>query len=156
MIVDGHAISIFKNEGNPKPEFQRLPLRQALDAIRFDKLTNTGADPNILAAQLLLRPAVKESIDYMHSLKLQRDRQLIPLLRKEERRLKKWKDRREDILRKRIIEYGENSIKSGTLKKLIAEMQDYTDDRQKNWRDTHFQAATQPSTRLILVIEGSS
>jgi hypothetical protein len=153
--VDGHAISIFKDEGKPKPVLQQRPLKQVLYAVKFDQLTNLGTDPNILAAQPLMHAAVKESLEYMQTLKFQREKQLVPFLRKEERRLRKWKDRREDILRKRIAEYGENSAKSKRLKKVIEEMQDYVRDRQKNWRDTHFQAATHPSTRLIIVIQGA-
>jgi len=155
LIVDGHAISIFKDEGKPKPVLQRQPLKQVLEAVRFDKLTNEGVTPNILAAQPLMHAAVKKSLEYMQTLKFQREKQLVPLLRKEERRLRKWKDRREDILHKRIAEYGENSAKSKRLKKVVEEMQDYVRDRQKNWRDTHFQAATHPSTRLIIVIQGA-
>jgi len=155
LIIDGHAISIFKVEGKKEPQIQRQPLKQVLDAVKFNQLTNTGSDPNMLAAKPLMHSAVKESLGYMHTLKFRREKQLVPLLRKEERRLKKWKDRREDILRKRIAEYGENSTKSKRLKKLIEEMQDYVRDRQKNWRDTHFQAATHPSTRLIIVIQGA-
>ena len=153
LLVDGHAISYFKGADG---KAERHSLKQALEAIQFDKLTNTGAAPNILAAQPLLHAAVNESLKYMHTLRVQREKQLLPLLRKEERRLKKWKDRREDILHKRIALYGENSEKSKRLKKLIEEMQDYVRDRQKNWRDTHFQAATQPSTRLIIVIQGAN
>jgi hypothetical protein len=150
--VDGHAISFFKgSNGNPN----RQPLKQVLDAVKFDQLTNTGSDPNILAAQPLMHAAVKASLEHMHTLKFRREKQLVPLLRKEERRLKKWKDRREDILKKRIAEYGENSAKSKRMKKLIGEMQDYVRDRQKNWRDTHFQSATHPTTRLIIVIQGA-
>ncbi len=153
LLVDGHAISYFKGADG---KAERHPLKQALETIQFDKLTNEGVKPNILAAQPLLHAAVNESLKYMHTLRVQREKQLLPLLRKEERRLKKWKDRREDILLKRIAEYGENSEKSKRLKKLIEEMQDYVRDRQKNWRDTHFQAATQPSTRLIIVIQGAN
>ena len=156
LIVDGHAISIFKAPGKNAPEINPQPLKKVLEAVNFDQLTNTGAEPTILAAQPLLHTAVQESIKYMHTLRVQREKQLLPLLRKEERRLKKWKDRREDILLSRIAEYGPGSAKAKQAQKIIAEMNDYVDDRQKNWRDQHFQAAIHPSTRLIVVIEGQS
>ena len=40
-------------------------------------------------------------------------------------------------------------------RKQIEEMDDYVQDRQKNWQETHMQAANEPSTQLILVIEGA-
>lgn len=151
LIIDGHAISYFKGaRGKPV----RQPLNELLTAVKFDQLTNTGADPNILAAQPLVHAAVKESLAYMITLKTRRATELLPLLRKEERRLKRWRDRREDIFLARISEYGEGSQRAKRLKRSIAEMNDYVRDRQKNWRDTHFQAAEHASTRLILVIEG--
>lgn len=90
----------------------------------------------------------------MNTLRVRRTKQLLPLLRREERRLKKWKDRREDILLARIVEYGQGSERAKQLQKTIAEMNDYVEDRQRHWRDSHFQAALHPSTRLIVVIEG--
>jgi hypothetical protein len=33
-------------------------------------------------------------------------------------------------------------------------MDAYVRDRQDNWRDAHFTAASEPSTQLLLVIEG--
>jgi hypothetical protein len=154
LIVDDHAISSVKTEGNNKPEIRIQPLKPVLDAVKFDTLTNTGEKPNLLAAQLLLRSAVHESIGHMNALSVRRTKQLLPLLRREERRLKKWKDRREDILLARIAEYGQGSERAKQLHKTIAEMNDYVEDRQKHWRDSHFQAALHPSTRLIVVIEG--
>ncbi len=155
LIVDGHAISIFKTKDQTRPDIKQQSLKQVLDSVKFDQLTNTGAEPNLLAAQPLLHSAVNESIKHMHVLRVRREKQLIPLLRKEERRLKKWRDRREDILLSRIAEYGEKSDKAKQLQKLIEEMNDYVQDRQQNWRDSHFQAATHPSTRLIIVIQGA-
>ena len=155
LIVDGHAISIFKAKDENRSEIKQQPLKQVLASVKFDQLTNTGAEPNLLAAQPLLHAAVNESIKHMHVLRVRREKQLIPLLRKEERRLKKWKDRREDILLSRIAAYGQGSAKAKQLQTIIEEMNDYVQDRQQNWRDSHFQAATHPSTRLIIVIQGA-
>lgn len=149
LIVDGHAVSYFKGG-----EYAIRPLNEALGMVQFDQLTNTGKDPNIKAAQPLIHSAVNASVNHMNQLKVKREKKMLPLLRKEERRLKKWKDRREDILLKQIAQHGEQSNKGKRLKKQIEEMNDYVEDRQKNWRDTHFQAASHPSTRLVMVIEG--
>ena len=151
LIADGHAVSYFKGpNGNPLMR----PLREVLEMAQFHKIANTGQVPNILAAQPLMHAAVQESLKHMYRLKVLREKQLLPLLRKEERRLRKWMLRREEILEKRIAEQGENSARAKPIKKEIEEMKDYVRDRRKNWRDTHFQAAEHPSTRVILVIEG--
>jgi hypothetical protein len=150
LIVAEHAVSFFKG-GDEKPRTR--PLKSVMDAVRFDRLTNTGAEPNILAAEPLLHAAVRASLDHMDGLKTAREKELIPLLRKEERRLKKWKDRREEILRKRMADLGEKSHQARRIKTELEEMADYLRDRQKHWRDAHFQAATHPATRLILVIQ---
>ena len=155
LIVDGHAISIFKAEDENRTAIMQQPLKDVLASVKFDQLTNTGTAPNLLAAQPLLHAAVNESIKHMNTLRVRREKQLIPLLRKEERRLKKWRDRREDILLARIAEYGPGSDKAKQLQKAIDEMNDYVQDRQQHWRDSHFQAATHPSTRLIIVIQGA-
>ncbi|BBO92634.1 DEAD/DEAH box helicase [Desulfosarcina ovata] len=152
LIVDGHAISFFKGDTKPKQQ----PLEWVLSTVKFDQISNTGAEPNILAAQPLLHSAVNESIKHMHFLKNRREKQLVPLLRKEERRLKKWKDRREDILLNRLNECAQGSDKAKQLQQNIEEMNDYVRDRQKNWRDSHFQAASHPSTRLIIAIQGAA
>ena len=156
LIVDGHAISVFKAKDEKQPIIKQQALKQVLETVKFDQLANTGTEPNLLAAQLLLHAAVKKSLMYMDTLRVRRENDLIPLLRREERRLKKWKDRREDILLSRIVEYGPGSAKAKQLQKAIDEMKDYVDDRKKNWRDSHFQAAKYPSTRLIVAIEGQS
>ena len=36
----------------------------------------------------------------------------------------------------------------------LEEMESWLKDREENWRDTHFTAASDPSTQLVLVIEG--
>ncbi len=153
LIVDGHAISFQKGNKALRPE--RRSLKRALDKVNVAQLANTGLDPNILAARPLMHAAVQESLQYIHALKKQREKELMAPLRKEERRLRNWTSRREDILLKRIARHGERSAKSKRLRKLIDEMKAYAKDRREIWFNTHVKAANQPSTRLVLVIEGS-
>ena len=40
------------------------------------------------------------------------------------------------------------------MKRELAEMEDYIRDRRENWQDTHVRTAREPSTQLVLVIEG--
>ncbi len=62
---------------------------------------------------------------------------MTPLPRQTERRLREWRNRRRMLLETRIKEWGE-----------------YLQDRQQNWRNTHFLAASEPSTQLVLVVVG--
>ena len=150
LIVDAHAIS-FRKGG----KFQHRPLREALNAAKFDQLTNTGLKPNLAAAQALIPSAVDASRDHLKTLRKDRDATLIPFLRREERRLRDWRNKRHDLLKQRIEDLGEKHPKSKQFQKQIEEMDAYVTDRKKNWQETHFQAANEPSTQLILVIEGA-
>jgi hypothetical protein len=150
LIVDAHAIS-FRMGGR----FEHRPLRAGLAAAKFDQLANTGLTPNLAAAQGLIPSAVKSSLDHMRSLRQQRDVQLLPFLRREERRLRNWCHRRRALLEQRIEDLGEQHPRSKQYRKQLAEMDEYVRERQKNWQETHIKAANEPSTRLILVLEGA-
>ncbi len=108
LIVDGHAISFYKGENAPGPK--RWTLKRALERAKFEDSTNTGREPNVLAARPLIHAADRESLEYMRALMAGRAKRLMAPLRKEERRLRNWKSRREDILLKRIAKHGEGSM----------------------------------------------
>ena len=80
--------------------------------------------------------------------------QLLPYLRREERRLRDWKKRRQELLEARIEKLSANHRKAKKYRKDLEEMDAYLRDRQENWRDSYFTASTEPSTQLVLVIEG--
>ena len=150
LIVDGHAFSYFKGG-----KFEYRSLKDALENTKFDQLINTGQVPNIKAAQPLIHAAVSESLSHMLTLKTKREKRLRKPLMVESRRLKKWSQKRDALLKKRIDQYGTNHVKSKRLQKEIEEMNEYIRDREKNWYNTHFEAASNPSTRLIIVIQGA-
>jgi hypothetical protein len=58
-------------------------------------------------------------------------------------------------LEQRIARLGEHHPRARRYHRDLEEMEAYVQDRQKNWRDTHFTAAQEPSTQLVLVIEGA-
>ena len=149
LVVDAHAIS-FRKGG----KFEHRSLRQALEAAGFERLVNEGKTGNIGAAQLVIPAAVEASLDHMRKLGEQHVDRLLPYLRREERRLREWKKRRQEILETRIEQYGKNHPRARRYKRDLQEMEDYLRDRQENWRDTYFTASTEPSTQLVLVIEG--
>jgi len=151
LVVDAHAFS-FKPGGG----FQLRPLRDALEAARFETLVNDGSRSRQSAAQGLVPAAVEASLLHLKKLETAREKELIPLLRKEERRLRHWRRKREALLKARIAELGEGHPRARRAKRELEEMEDYLRDRQKNWRDTHLTAAPEPFTQLVLVIEGTA
>ena len=149
LVVDAHAIS-FQKGGT----FGKRSLREVLQTANFEKMINTGEEPNLQAAQVLIHSAVEQSLYHMKLLLLNREKELNPLLVEEERRLRAWRKRRQELLESQIRGIGENSKKAKRYRRMLEEMQDYLKDREQNWRDTHFTAAREPSTQLLLVIGG--
>jgi len=80
LVVDAHAISFRRGGG-----FAHRPLHQALQAAGFERLVNAGNAGHPETAQLLIPAAVEASLAHVQALQRQRDAQLIPLLRAEER-----------------------------------------------------------------------
>jgi ERCC4-related helicase/uncharacterized membrane protein YkvA (DUF1232 family) len=149
LIIDAHGISI--KEGG---KITHHGLREILQQANFEQLTNTGAEPDLAAAQLLIHTAVNESIGRMKILLTRREEELRPLLLKEERRLRAWSERRRELLQRQIVEVGEQSTRGKRFCRMLSEMDEYLKDRSQNWRDTHLTASRQPSTQLLLVIGG--
>jgi hypothetical protein len=150
LVVDAHAISFRRGGG-----FEHRPLHQALHAAGFERLVNAGRSGHPETAQLLIPAAVEASLAHVQALQQQRDAQLSPLLRAEERRLRQWRHRRRELLEGRIAELGASHPRARRYQRELDELEAYVTDRQTNWRDTHFTASQAPSTRLLLVIEGA-
>jgi len=148
LIVDGHSISIL-----PGGSINRQPLSQTFDAIDFEHIPNEQFEPNITAARPLIHAAVDQSLQYLSELKKDRDKILMGPIRKESRRLKKWRIKREELLKGLISKHGENSQKSKRFKKELSEIEEYVKDREA-WLNNRFITTQEPATRLILVIQG--
>lgn len=151
LVVDAHAISFRKGGG-----FQHRSLREAIAAAGFDRLVNDGSVGNKEAAQLLISAAVEESLNHLRSLRDKRIDEMLPLLRAEERRLRHWSNKRRELLETRIAELGEHHLRARRYRKDLEEMEAYLQDRAKNWRGTYFEADAEPTTQLVLVIEGKN
>lgn len=149
LVVDAHAISFTRGGG-----FQHRQLREALNVAQFDKLVNAGDTPNREAAQGLIPSAVEASLEHLRSLRQKHEQEVIPLVRREERRLRQWANKRQELLEARIQQLGEKHPRARHMKRELAEMEDYIRDRRENWQDTHVRTAREPSTQLVLVIEG--
>jgi len=149
LVVDAHAIC-FTGDG----KIERRPLAKTLRDADILNLVNTGHPPANEAAQPLVPAAVESSLDYLRECRTTHEKLGVPLLRREERRLREWRNRRRMLLETRIKEWGENDRRSKQAKRMLDEMDEYLNDRRQNWRDTHFLAANEPSTQLVLVVVG--
>ena len=73
--------------------------REALEAAGFEQLANEGNAGDIEAIrQPLVEAAVESSMEHMRTLGKQHVDRLLPYLRREERRLRDWKNRRQELL----------------------------------------------------------
>ena len=149
LVVDAHSIC-FKKGG----EQTEIAILEAMKIIDFDKLMNDGSDMNVPVAISMIPGAVDASIERMARLKTEREESLKKILLLEERRLSRWKMKRKDILHTRLEQYGDKHPKARQAEKQLDEIAAYLEDRAHNWRDTHFTAAKDPTTKLILVCEG--
>lgn len=149
LVVDAHAVSFEKGGG-----FRQRPLAEALEEAKVHNLVNSMLPQSTQAAQLLISAAVETSLEHMRSLKLERDRAMAPLLRKELRRLRDWQRKRKEFWEQMIAELPPNNPRAHHYKREIEEMESYLKDREKNWESTYFDAEAEPTTRLVLVIEG--
>ena len=148
LVVDAHAISF-----HPGGRLQHRPLTEALAAANFEKLINTGRAGSS-AAQPLLSSAIDASLDHLRALRQRRESQLVPIVRKEDRRLRAWANARRQLLEDRIQQLGENHPRARRYQQDLREMDGWLQDRRENWLQPHFSGASEPATQLVLVIEG--
>lgn len=146
LVVDSHAVS-YRRDG----DFRCLPLHQALDNARLNNLENRTDWQPSKATPPLIQSAVEYSLKHLRSLRIERDLRMASPLRRECRRLRNWQKRRIAELEKRI---AEGDARSQRWRREIDEITLYVDDREANWRRTYFDSSAEPSTRLVLVMEG--
>src|SRR5262249_28810908 len=126
LVVDAHAVSFRKGGG-----FQQRPLREALDAAGFERLVNEGRPWNIYEIkQPLIEAAVESSLSHMRTLGEQHVDRLLPYLRREERRLREWKRKRQELLESRLEKLPPNHRKAKMYRRELEEMDVYLRDRQ--------------------------
>ena len=151
LIVDAHAISFQKGGG-----YRQQPLKDALARAGFEKLADTGrrgtTSPELL--QGFVAAAVEESLKHLTQLKDARKQSIKPVLEKEEARLERWRTRRIAKLDEALAGLSAESKQAVQLRGEKDEIERYLKDRRENWRDAHFEAAPEPTTRLVLAIEG--
>jgi ERCC4-related helicase len=151
LIVDTHAVS-FRKGGH----YEIQPLKQALHAIGFDNLANSGKQGKLPEKLLggFVASAVRQSLHHLKQLNSKRSQQLQPLLHEEEQRLKHWFQRWGQRIEQQLAGHPPEGKRATRLRQQRDEMEKYIEDRQRHWKETHFQAVEEPSTRLVLVVEG--
>jgi len=149
LVVDAHAVSFGKGG-----KFKHRSLREGLTAAKFEGLMNAKFSPNVAAAQALIPSAVETSLQHMKDLGRERIKALSTPLKRESRRLYRWTNKRRGLLETRMQELGHKHPQAARIKRELEEMEAYATDRRENWEQANFTAAKDPSTRLVLVIEG--
>jgi hypothetical protein len=151
LIVDAHAVSIARGGG-----ITLRPLKDALARAHFDDLADTGRRGTLSEPLLkgFVEAAVNQSRDRMLTRRQERQAEIRPMLEYEEARLTNWLSRRRDRINEQLAELSPNSQQAVRARQTLEEAEKYVQDRNMNWRLAHFEAADQPTTRLILAIEG--
>jgi ERCC4-related helicase len=151
LIVDPHAVS-FRKGGR----FEIRPLKQALDEVNFAQLSNTGRSAD-LPPQLMsgfLKSAVDQSLAHLKRLRDQRRERIRPRLDDETKRLKHWFRRWAEHIESALANLPTEGKRATQLRRRREEMEKYLVDRTEEWERTHYRAVDEPTTRLVLVVEG--
>lgn len=149
LVADAHAISFY-----PGSRSQLRSLHEALDEIGFDKLVNTGVKPKVTAAELLLKSATKWSKHHMVELKDRYTQRVEKALLPETHRLHGWLRRRREFLDDRLARLDPGSRKAEAIRHELREIEAEVKDRQEKWFDSYFRPAQEPTTGVVMVVEG--
>ncbi|MCP4573411.1 MAG: hypothetical protein GY838_13730, partial [bacterium] len=149
LVADAHAIS-----AHPGGRFTRRSLHEALEEIGFDSLIATGVRPNVVAAELLRKPVIQLSKHYMTALRDRYSKRVNQALRPEERRLRAWLRRRRELLEGRLAELDEGSPRAEEIRQELREIEAEVHDRKENWLNSYFRPAPEPTTAVVMVVEG--
>jgi len=151
LIVDTHAVS-FRKGGR----FEISPLKEALADAQFERLANTGRTSSLREDLLrgFIDSAVTQSLQHLRQLKDQRREVIRPRLAEEEKRLKQWFQRWGSRIEEQLASLPPEGKRATRLRTQLQETEKYLHDREENWKNTHLRATDEPTTRLVLVIEG--
>ncbi len=149
LVADAHAISFY-----PNGRYKLRSVHEALDEIGFAALVNTGVAPNVETSENLLKAAIKWSTAHMVELKDRYSRRVKKALLPEERRLRGWLRRRREFLEDRLARLDDGSPKAEAIRQELREIEAEVEDRRENWINSYFKPAKQPTTAVVMVIEG--
>lgn len=156
LVADAHAVCI--QPGGKESDTTVEALATFLDRAGFGNLTNIEQATRDTAAKLLLHTAVDVSTAHLKTLARSALDRLREPLQKEQRRLRAWANRTREILDEKI-ESLDHSIPSAQarLKEYSDrrdEIDDFINERNQNWLIPNFGSVSEPTTSLVLVMEG--
>ncbi len=149
VVVDAHAVSIQRGG-----VMTVRPLAAALDEAGLENLVNDAAGQAHEAMPMLIKTAVEASLAHLQECWNQQIDRRKGRLRQEQRRLKRWRDRRHEMLEDRIAQLGANHPRAIRDQQLIKEMELFLHDREENWLKVQFDMDAQAVTQMVLVIAG--
>lgn len=149
LVADAHAFTYGADGDMAQKDLQAL-----LDEARLDRAKIQPVDLEMKAVRPLLHGAVAASLAHMRKLKEEHVKRNAPLIEREEQRLLNWMTERKEMLSAQMNLFEGQAPKS-RIQKQIEEMEDYVRDRRRNWREMHFETAEDPTTQLVLVIQGT-
>ena len=132
------------------------PLKESLATVSFDALANSGQRGNLPEALLagFVKAAAEQSLLHMQTLKNARQKLNEPRLKDEETRLRHWFERWATRIEEQLTGLAPEGKQARQLRQRREEMEKYLQDRTEHWLDAHFRATEQPTTRLVLAVEG--
>lgn len=148
LLVDAHAISFL-----PGGAYKERPLREALDEARLDRLANRNLPSRLgnLPIQGFLQGAVAQSLERLKRRMQERQKLWNPIVQKQEKRLEAWARRRREF----ILEGAGEDVNDRQRRELEF-MEAFLDDWRRHWKQAHFDPASHPTTRLVLILEGAA
>lgn len=151
LIVDPHAVS-FRKGG----KFRIRPLKEALAEVKFDQLTNTGKQGSLPEHLMksFLGSAVDQSLLHLKQLKDRRRAEIWPRVEAETKRLDDWFSRWAARIDAQLDGLPPEGKRATQLRNKREEMEKYREDRKEHWMWAHYRATDEPTTRLVLVVEG--
>lgn len=151
LIVDPHAVS-FRKGG----KFRIRPLKEALAEVKFDQLTNTGKQGSLPEHLMksFLGSAVDQSLHHLKQLKDRRRAEIWPRVEEETKRLDDWFSRWAARIDAQLDGLPPEGKRATQLRNKREEMEKYLEDRKEHWMWAHYRATDEPTTRLVLVVEG--
>lgn len=101
-----------------------------------------------------LSSAVDQSLHHLKQLKDRRRAEIWPRVEEETKRLDDWFSRWAERIDAQLAGLPPEGKRATQLRNKREEMEKYLEDRKEHWMWAHYRATDEPTTRLVLVVEG--
>ncbi len=151
LVSSAHAVQFLPGSTSDPQVF---PLREALARADFEAQVNLGGDQKLESANLMRASAVQASLEHLLALTHKHFSEgLASQLRKEERRLREWADKRKKYIEQKKEALTEESPHYRKFRSKEEYIEAHLKSRQL-WMRRQFTPADTPTSQLILAIEG--